>query len=586
MSISFEEIQKALGLPAEINEWEFKEAAWALPKSIWETISAYANSGISGCILLGVKHKGKVFEVSGITDIEKVQNEFTSQIDHVFNVPLSSYIHIEPKPYNDKWMLVILTGEPPKSLKPVFIKEKSPIKGGYKRVGGSDLHLVDKDVERFYQERSIQPYEFSPMQSVKINELDPAIIQIYKKLLSLREPDSKILLYDDNRLLQSLKAVVYDENNKRWIPTIAGVLLFGSAEAIAREFPAFKVDIIDIDGTEWVPDYKERFKSYPSYQGSLLTIAAEILERMRKDIAIPFQLEPQTLTRIDETPQMTSLREAIRNALIHQDYQKRNPTQIRRFNDRIEIENPGYSLKPIERIGEPGSELRNPIIARVFSDIGWAEEKGSGIRAMQDAMDKAGLTPPIFESDTGSNLFRVTFRLHHFMTEEDLDWLQEHTEGHNLSDEEKKALILVRHTGSVNNLTYCQINHTDTLTASKSLARLRDKGFLVQSQVKGPGTYYVPAETLPTQTPDLFHPEPIKKTYKEKEESIKNRIAELCRTPHSAKELSLKLGKNRVYLVINYLSKMLKEGKLRRTNPAPKARNQKYFTENNRNHKK
>ena len=348
----------------------------------------------------------------------------------------------------------------------------------------------------------------------------------------------------------------------------------------------FKVDIIDIDGTEWVPDYKERFKSYPSYQGSLLTIAAEILERMRKDIAIPFQLEPQTLTRIDETPQMTSLREAIRNALIHQDYQKRNPTQIRRFNDRIEIENPGYSLKPIERIGEPGSELRNPIIARVFSDIGWAEEKGSGIRAMQDAMDKAGLTPPIFESDTGSNLFRVTFRLHHFMTEEDLDWLQEHTEGHNLSDEEKKALILVRHTGSVNNLTYCQINHTDTLTASKSLARLRDKGFLVQSQVKGPGTYYVPAETLPTQTPDLFHPEPIKKTYKEKEESIKNRIAELCRTPHSAKELSLKLGKNRVYLVINYLSKMVKEGKLRRTNPAPKARNQKYFTENNRNHKK
>ena len=372
-----------------------------------------------------------------------------------------------------------------------FKKEKGPIKGGFKRVGGSDLHLTDKDVERFYQERNIQPYESYPISSVKIEELDPSVIQIYRQLLSHQNPNSRVLSYDDTHLLQSLKAIMPDEKLGRLVPTVAGVLLFGSPEAISREFPAFRVDIIDIDGTKWVPDYKERFRSYPPFQGSLLTVTTEILERMRKDVAIPFQIEPQAFTRVDETPQLTALREAVRNALMHQDYQKKSPTQIRRYSDRIEIENPGYSLKPIERIGEPGSDPRNPIIAKVFHEIGWAEEKGSGIRAIQDAMDKAELTPPLFESDTEANIFRVTFYLHHFMTDKDIAWLQEHTEGYDLTDEEKKALVLVRYTGRIDNPTYCQINHVDTLTTSKSLAKLRDKGFLIQSQAKGPGTYYV-----------------------------------------------------------------------------------------------
>jgi len=90
-----------------------------------------------------------------------------------------------------------------------------------------------------------------------------------------------------------------------------------------------------------------------------------------------------------------------------------------------------------------------------------------------------------------------------------------------------------------------------------------------------------------------FKVEPIKKTYKEKEEPIKKTykevkrkrpeiikkwILELCKTPRSANELANELKLNRVYLVINYLKKMVREGKLRRTNPAPRARNQKYYT--------
>ena len=122
-------------------------------------------------------------------------------------------------------------------------------------------------------------------------------------------------------------------------------------------------------------------------------------------------------------PMHVALREAIHNALMHQDYRIHRPTQVRRFADRLEIENPGTSLRDPDRLGEPGSELRNPRIAQMFYEIGWAEQKGTGIRAMQQAMAELGLTPPAFESDPQDRAFRVTFYRHHFMDRDDLAWL-------------------------------------------------------------------------------------------------------------------------------------------------------------------
>ncbi len=65
-------------------------------------------------------------------------------------------------------------------------------------------------------------------------------------------------------------------------------------------------------------------------------------------------------------------------AIVHQDFLARRYIQIRIYGDRLEIENAGYSKKPVTQFEEPGSIPRNPIIARAFEMAGFVEKQGVG----------------------------------------------------------------------------------------------------------------------------------------------------------------------------------------------------------------
>src|SRR5262245_24497750 len=108
---------------------------------------------------------------------------------------------------------------------------------------------------------------------------------------------------------------------------------------------------------------------------------------------------------------------------MHRSYRTFQPVQIIRYSNRIEIKNPGYSLIPDERLGEPGSRTRNPKIACTLHEMGFAETKGTGIRVMREAMATANLTPVLLESDRGRDEFTLRLLVHHLFSPEDIKWL-------------------------------------------------------------------------------------------------------------------------------------------------------------------
>lgn len=123
-----------------------------------------------------------------------------------------------------------------------------------------------------------------------------------------------------------------------------------------------------------------------------------------------------------------------------------------------------------------------------------AETKGSGIATMRRLMNAAGLVPPTFESDHANNQFTARLLLHHFLSEEDLLWLNLFDD-FALNDDQRKILVFLREAGAVDNTTYRQLNGCDTLKASADLRNMRDAG-LLEAKGRSRATYYIPGKVF------------------------------------------------------------------------------------------
>ena len=200
-------------------------------------------------------------------------------------------------------------------------------------------------------------------------------------------------------------------------------MLFGKPVALRRAFPMTRVDYIRVPGREWVPDPERRFDSL-ELRDPLFRLIRRAQAAILDDLPKAFGLTEGDLQRKDSpvVPQRV-IREAVVNALMHRSYRSHAPVQIIRYTNRLEIRNPGFSLKSPDHLGEPGSLPRNPKLAAALYDTRFAETKGSGVRVMREMCEQAGLAPPLFESDRGQDQFVVRLFFHHFLGPDDLAWL-------------------------------------------------------------------------------------------------------------------------------------------------------------------
>lgn len=490
------ELLESLNLLDENERIEAKRAS-ELGKSVLETICAFANEpGLGGgWLLLGVVREELAlfpsYEVEGIAQPEKLGADIATQCRKTFNQPVR--VEVNTETVNGKAVLVVHVPEAQPQDKPIFFKVQGLPKGALRRISSTDQHCTDDDLEVFYQGRQQESFDGTLVADTTLDDLQPEAIADYRQSRAQANPDAEELRWSDEDLLQSLGCIRRNPQGA-WQPTVAGVMLFGKPVTLRRCFPMTRVDYIRVPGREWVPDPDRRFDTI-DLRDPLLRLVRRAQAAILDDLPKGFALQEGDLQRRD-TPAipLRVIREALVNALMHRSYRNHSPVQIIRYANRLEIRNPGFSLKSQDHLGEPGSQLRNPKIAAALYDTRLAETKGSGIRVMRESMEQAGLTPPLFESDRGNDQFVARYFFHHFLGAEDIAWLAQFKEI-GLNEDEAKALIVVREAGAINNGTYRELTKVDTLTASQALRRLRDAGLLAQKG-RGSVTYYVPTERL------------------------------------------------------------------------------------------
>lgn len=474
---------------------EAKTAA-ELSRSVLETVCAFANEpGLGGgWIVLGAKlEEGSLFRqyiVTGLPDPDKSARDLASQCAAAFNRPVR--IQIESGLVNGRTVLAVFVPEAEPAEKPIFFHNRPLPGGAFRRIGSTDVRCTDDDLAVFYQERRNESYDATTVRDADMAAIDPAALAEYRRLRAEANPTAEELRWADEDLLHALRCVSRDDGVMR--PTIAGLLLFGTAQALRRWCPLMRIDYIRVPGREWVPDPEHRFETIEMRAPLIHLIRrarAAILDDLPKAFSLPAgQLHRKDISLIPDRV----IREAVVNAVMHRSYRVQGAIQIIRYANRLEIRNPGHSLVAEDQLGEPGSETRNPLVAAVLHEANLAETKGSGIRVMRQLMDDVGLTPPTFESDREHNQFVVTLLFHHFLSPEDWAWLRQFQDVE-LSDEEARALVFVREAGAINNAAYRNLNRVDVLNASQRLRHLRDAGLLLQKG-KSSGTYYVPTSKL------------------------------------------------------------------------------------------
>ena len=465
-------------------------------KSILETICAFSNEPHldGGILLIGLKKietpKKIKYQIVGVPNPEKLMDDLVSQCRTTFNIPV--YIEVHHEVIKGKTILGISVPEMNNSQKPVYFKSQGLPQGAFRRIGSSDVRCTEDDLVLLYQHREFETFDYTAMVDAEFNDIDPEAVQDYRNSRSVAHANAEELRWSDQELLQALGCLRKVKN--QLLPTVAGILLFGTHQALRRLFPLARIDYIRVPGKQWMIDPQNRFTGV-EIRAPLLTAIRKTLAAIMDDLPKAFSL-PEGSAQRQDIPiiPVEVIREAVVNAVMHRNYRVNQPIQIIRYANRIEIRNAGYSLIPEDQLGEPGSKSRNTKIAGVLHETHFAETKGSGIRIMRESMRKVGLSPPFFESDRSRDLFTATFLFHHFLGEEDLEWLAHFRHLH-LSDEQARALIFIKEVGAINNSAYRSMTQADTLTASTSLRNLRDAG-LLEAKGQGSGTYYIPTEKL------------------------------------------------------------------------------------------
>ena len=492
-------MRTAKELFAELNSFDENrrieaKSASAVGKSMMETVCAFANEpGLcGGYLLLGAKRTGMaedgspVYEPENIENTDKVQSDFVVMCNSMFNVRIRPIINVEE--YLGKTVIVVKIEELPESQKPAYFAKRGLPEGAFRRIGPSDEKCSEEDMYLFYQ--SADTYDSCIVDDADLDDIDENALNFYRKLRKEVNPDAEELTLNDVDLLRALGAI---KKNKQggYDLTYTGLLVFGKQMSLRRLVPSFRVDYIRISGNQWLADGDNRFEQTIDMRGPLILMVNKACSAVMDDLPKGFELKKDSMQA--STPAILPnkvLREAIVNSYIHRSNRVNQPIQIIRYSNRIEIHNPGYSLKPQDDWGEPGSMLRNPRISEIFHDTNLAETKGTGIGAMRRLMKEAGLMPPTFESNHEANKFTARLLLHHFLSKENMEWLAQYA-SFDLTNEQKLALVFVREVGAIDNATYRQLDSSITHARARlEIHKLCDLGFL-EKKGQGRNTYYI-----------------------------------------------------------------------------------------------
>lgn len=477
----------------ELTSVEAKRAREGVPRRIWETLSAFANTPGGGVLVLGVDEE-KGFAPAGVTNPAKVQADLGS-VAAQMEPPLRPLLQVFE--VDGVSIVVAEVPELPAGAKPCYYQGAGLPNGAFIRVGDGDRKLTPYEVQALFEARGQPRHDLEPVEGTALEDLDAELLNGLLRRLRTRE-SGPYRSWTDEQVLRALKVLVPGADGKL-VVSLQGWTCFAAYPQ--ERFPNLCVTFLRYP----TPDagcpgpQGERFLDNVKVEGPVPVMVVEALRVIKRNMQRRGIVQGLFREDLWEYPE-TVLREALVNALGHRDLSPQargSQVQVHMFPDRIEFQSPGGLFGPFQpdQLGEPGVQSsRNAFLMKVLEDLPppgesrpLCENRGTGLTAMIEQLRRSGMSPPRF--DVSLTRFRVVLPNHTLYDEETLRWLEELASGEPVTEAQRQALAFVRHNGSLTNGDYCRVTASDSRVATRELNELIDRGLLEREGVGRWSTY-------------------------------------------------------------------------------------------------
>ena len=541
---------------SDTRRYEAKRARGGLPGRLWETFSAFSNSG-GGVLLLGVD-EAHDFDPVGVKDPAQLERSLASMLSDSLDPPVRA--RIDTVQLKGRPVVVVQVPGLPRSRLPCFYTGEGAHRGSYVRVADGDRRLTEYEVALLLAGRGQPREDERPVQDATAADLSVPEVDAYVQRMRNSRP-RLFLEQSTQEVLRLTKVLVRDEQGGLR-PSLAGLLALGT---YPQSFlPQLGVTLVAYPTTtagETGPR-GERFMDNVTFDGSISDMAEDCLARLRSRMSRRSVIAGIGRRDVWEYPEL-ALREAVVNALVHRDLSpeaRGSQVQVEMYPDRLVVRNPGGLFGPVEleRLGQPGiSSARNALLLKLLEDVPLrsggtvVENRGSGIPAMFHALRAAGMRRPVFHDEIA--VFEVVFPNSALLDEAFVQWLADrHVTG--LSDPQLLALARMRRGESLRNASYRAELGVDSRQATADLRDLVDRGLVDVEGVRGQATYR------------LRLPEPVAPAAQDHgvptdEEAL---LAALAAGPRSRRELEQATGMAR-HTVLYRLNRLRDNGVVEQT---------------------
>ena len=372
---------------------EFKRCGGNIEHDVLETVCAFLNRW-GGDIFLGVEDDGTILGVpeKAVKDLIRNFNNCLNN-ENLFNP--TTVCAVEEVKIEDKVIIHAYIGA---SSQVHTLKGKI-----YDRIDDSDFVVKGTDpIAQLYIRKQNIFTERKMFFNFKIEDFRDDVFKKVRVRIQNRNKDHPWLEMTNLEFLKNLGMYTKDAESGREGFALASILLFGTDEMIKYCLPAYRTDAIcrkvNVD----------RYDDRDIVETNIIDSVGRLMNFAQKHTNDKFYLAPD-MQRISLSSNIC--REIIVNMLMHREF---SSSLIPRFiieKDRIITENANKAQMPDEITLENLRPLsKNPMIAKVFREIGFAEELGSGTRNLYKYVPMySGISakPTMMDGD----IFRVTIPL-------------------------------------------------------------------------------------------------------------------------------------------------------------------------------